>query len=416
MPSTRPAHRPALWAALAAYLVLSGLIAWQATVLAPYSDFLDWFVRWEALQAEGDLARFLFAPHNFNRAAGTFSILALDIAGFGGRNLLFPVVGMLSLAAGAAILAFEARRAAPEHLKLAAAALAAMLALMAGNLLDAAIHINIQYVQVLALAAAALVLGSRPSPAAAGGGIACAVLAAFCSPAAFAIWPGLVLMAWKGRQWRRLAVILVVGLAFSAAYAWGQAAPGGRGFDLAAAASLLLHYLGLPWTRAFPPAGAVLGGALLVLGAAAMALRGREPRERAAVGLIAFSLCTAVLAALARTGYEASGDTPIRYAPFLTPLHVGLLILALPWLHRLPRPWVPAAAVLLVAQQAVMGYAAVRTTEVNRKMIADFLAGAHRPEMTRTVHPDLAHAEAVYARMRVHGLYTDSLQAAKATP
>jgi len=408
--------RPALIAALAAYLVLSGLIAWQATVLAPYSDILDWFVRWETWRADGDLAGFLFAPHNFNRLAGTFSILALDIAGFGGRNLLFPLVGLVSVAAAATILAFEAHRAAPERLKLAAAVLAAMLALMAGNLLDAAIHINVQYVQVLALAAAAIVLGSRASPLAAAGAIGCAIAAAFCSAAGFAIWPGLVLIAWKGRQWRRLAVILVVGLAFSAAYAWGQTAPGGRGFDPAAAASLLLHYLGLPWTRAFPPAGAALGGLLLALGVAAMALRGREPRERAAVGLIAFSLCTAVLTALARTGYEASGDTPIRYAPFLTPLHAGLLILALPWLDRLPRAWAPAAAGLLVLQQAAMGYAAVRTTEVNRQMIADFLAGQRRPEMSRTIHPDLAHARAVYGRMMARGLYTHSLQAGKAKP
>lgn len=409
--------RPVLLAALAAYLALSAAIAWRSIVLAPYSDMLDWIARWEAVGAGGDLLAFLFAPHNFNRAAGTFATLALDIRSFGGQGLLFPVVGILFLGAAAAVLAREAWRAAPEGLGLGATVLAVMVTLMAGNLLDAAIHININYVQSLALAAGAIALAGRPSPGAKAGAIACAVLAPFGNAAGFAVWPALAVMAWKARAWRWLAVVLVVGLGLSAAYAAGQSPPGPRGgFDPGAAASLVLHYLGLPWTRAFAPAGAVLGTGFLIVGLAAVALRGRTEAERVAVGLITFSLATAALAALGRTGFDAPSNVPLRYAPFLTPMHVGLLILALPWVARLPRWTLPATAALILAQQAVMGLAAVRTTDVNRQLIADFRAGERRPDMVPTVSGDLSHAERIYGRLAAQGLYQRELHLAKPSP
>ena len=63
--------------------------------------------------------------------------------------------------------------------------------------------------------------------------------------------------------------------------------------------------------------------------------------------MIAFSLATAVMAAVGRTGATAPDQVPMRYAVFLIPLHVGLWILVLPYIRRAMerRPRISANAI-----------------------------------------------------------------------
>lgn len=402
---------------LALYLTVTAYAAWRGAVLEPYSDMFDWVARWWAYQADGDLWRFLMTPANLHRPALIMAVQGLDIAAFGASSLLFIAVGVASLIGSTLLLARLAARSAPA-LGLPMAATAAMLPLMAGNLLDAVIPINVNYALALVLALLAIIV-SEPGPGEQRGPIrpllalALFAAAALGNAAALAAWPVLLFGAWRGRRgWPGFLLILVAGVAFIALYAWGQQPPPtGRPSPLPSAV-FALSVLGLPWTRLAPGLGWIFGLALLAAGGLALVFRGGAdaPRpERIATRLILFSLGVAAMAGLGRSG-ETGTEAPLRYALLMTPLHVGLLTLAGPWIaRRLAWPALAAAAIVLLGQQLVMAHAAIATTDVTRALLAQFKAGQRTPAMAERLHPDLAHAAAIQARMDAEGLYQHEL-------
>jgi hypothetical protein len=241
-------------------------------------------------------------------------------------------------------------------------------------------------------------------------------------------------LAWgalRRGDWRWLAVVVVVGAPFIGLYAHGQGGSGGA-MTMAAvrdplgALRLALGYLMLPWTRAALSiawlAGAMVGAVALVL---ILRRGGRRalPHERVACALMLFTLGTAAMAGLGRTGLQDPANVPLRYGMLVAPLHIGLLMIALPFAHQLWRANRAAtqaltAAVLLAvfAQNLVMAAKVIRASDMVRNLIADFHAGRRTPEMLVMVHPDLARAEAISSELRRDGLFQHELHLKARTP
>lgn len=420
MTGARTASGWGLLLVLSLYLAVFAYAAARATVLAPYADMFDWIARYYRLQADGDWGAYLLAPHNYHRLVVTLGVLVADIRLFGGQGYLFVAVGLACLLGAAALLAREAVAAAPTGLKRAAGAMALMLALTTVNAFDAVTAINTTYVHGLVFSVAAIVLaepgqGGAPNIRARFLGLACVVLAAFGNAVGLVALPVLALAAARRGEWRWLAVVLAAGAVIIGLYALGQPALSGgeRGLgDLWRAAHLTLSYLDLPWSAAATAAGWLIGLVFAAASALALVFRGgREASraERVAVMLILFSLGTAAMVALGRAQASAPSEAPVRYSVLLLPMHVGLLILALPTLARLGAGraglGAVAAAGLLLAQQLLSLSPVLDASARVRQAKADFAAGQRRPEMLQIIHPDLAAAEEISARMRRDGLY-----------
>jgi len=427
MAGLSPLLRRAVLLALGAYLLLSAYVLWRAAVLTPYSDEIDWIARWYAFRDGGAWRAYLLDPVNFHRIALTFGLIDLDARRLGGTNLPLILSGGLALAVMAWILARQAAASALPAMKLPAAALAAMLTLMAGSVLDAATPICVDYVHGAALAVLAIVLSEGAErrslwwrgPLA----LAVAVIAGFGDGAALAVWPALAIAAARRRDWTWLAALLVVGGAYVGYYLHGQV--GGAGQSAAGALAqpldalqLALAYLMLPWSRLLLGYAWIGGLVVAVVGVAAVALAGRSasPRSRTAGGLILFTLITAVMAGLGRPTLEDPANVPLRYAVLVTPLHVGLLMLLLPWAGELWRASRSAGQALvlvvlaaMLAQHVVFATKVIRASDVNRNLVADFKAGIRTPAMSATVHPNLAHAQAMYERLERDGLFQREL-------
>lgn len=415
-------------AAVAAYLGCTVWLVWRTAILEPYSDMYDWIARWRRLQADGDLGRYLWAPHNFHHLAWTFTILDLDIGVFGARSYLFLAVGVLCLVANAAMLAGVAAAAAGRGLRLVGAGGAAALATMGCYVLDANADINTTYLHALVLAVGAILLAEGPGPRPTvrrAGALACALAAGLGNAAGLAVWPALLFAAWRAGRWGWMLTVLTMGAAFGGIYLVGQngTVDGGSkalGEHLADAVALSIQYLALPWARAAVAAGWSAGLAVLAVALAAVVCKGRRGAawpERVAVSLILFSLGTAVMAGAGRTGLITPDMVPMRYAVFLIPLHVGLWILALPYLRRAwerrPTPMagaVAASAALMLVHQGAMAVFAVRTADTNLRVIADFRSGERSASMLATIYSDLDVAQALAARMRREGLYQAELR------
>jgi len=435
----RPAMRWAIRAALGAYLLLSGYIAWLTIVLRPYSDMYDWVFRYLNYRDGLPLDQYLLIPHNFHRLVTTFGLMDLDARFFGGDNLLIVGVTLAALAGVATVLGREAARAAPAPLALPAGALAAMFALLGAVIPDATIHINAQYVHTLFFVVVALALSE---PERVGRGLEMrhllallfAALAPLGNGVGLAVWPVLIYGALRGGQDRRwLALCTLAGLAYVALYASGQSSTGGAKSllewsfgDFAAAAQLALSFLALPWGRVAPEFGWMLGLVIALAGAFVVLFRGGPAAsrgERLASRLILYSLGAAAMAALGRTGLDDPSNVPVRYQAQLVPMHAGFVIVAAPYAARLwrARPALTeaaavAAAFLMVGQQAVMGASLIRIADAQRQDMADFRAGLVRPEMLMRVHPDLDHARTMEARMEASGLYQRELHLNRLRP
>jgi hypothetical protein len=442
MRQTKQVHEPppSLWlrrltlAVLGLYLVFSAWVLWRSAVLTPYYDELDWIGRWRALQTTGDWATYLLGPVNHHRMPGLFGLLALDIQVFGGTNLPLIVSGAVALATMAGLLAWQVGKAASPELALPAAALSAMLTLMAGNVLDAATPICVSYTHGAVLAVGAVILAEgeqRPGltlrrilalVAAAAAGLGMGV--------ALTVWPALLIVAARRRDGAWVTALLVVGGAYVAAYAAGQggateSSTGAALDDPVLAVRLALNFLMLPWAR-LNLEYAWIGGLFVVLvGLAAVASRSGPrvgPHDRVACGLILFSLGCAAMAGLGRAWTEDPLNVPLRYALLMAPLHSGLIILALPYADRLRRA-LPATSHALIAvallgtagQNVLMADKVIRASDIVRTTLADFKAGARRPEMLAFIHPDQAFAQAVYDQLRREGRFQHELHL-KATP
>ena len=428
-PALTPWLRRLVLIVLGLYLAGSAYVLWRSAVLTPYSDELDWIQRWRDLQVRGDWAAYLFGPHNENRMGWTMASLALDLGVLGGANLGLILSGVLGLLLTTVILAREAARAAPAPLALPGGALAAMLVLMAGNLMDASTPINVTYIHATVFAVIALVLAEGTPRRGVGwgrlGALIAAAASAFGSGVGLAVWPTMAIAALGRRDWAWLALVLVAGAGFVGFYLSGQPPhPDDVGVaaalkDPLGAVRLTLNYLMLPWTR-LSLAFAWIGGLVVAtLGLAAVAhgaSRDASRSQRVAGSLILFSLGTAAMAGLGRSGFPDALNVPLRYGMLLAPLHVGFLMFALPYVGVLWRAnrsiaQTLVAAVLLLAavQNAVMSMKVIRASDVVRTTVADFKAGARRPEMLTFVHPDQAYAERSYAELARDGLFQREL-------
>jgi hypothetical protein len=425
---TGPRARWPAWTlglAFAAFAGLSGWLVWRTAILQPYSDQLDWLSRYEVFRQDGDLARYLLTPHNLHRLVSTFLVQMLDLR-LGACNVVVIGVAAACLLAIAVVLAREAARTAPAGLALGAGVVAAMLCLGPGALLDAATPIDSSYLHSLLFVVLAIVLaepaaGRRASPPRRTAALLCAVAAGYGLATGLAVWPVLVFSAWRGGQSRSwIATLVIVAVLAVALYAYGQAigrhwGPSWSHGGPLAAASLAVHFLGLPWTRAAARPGALIGIVVLTGGLAAVVTQSHARAGRGArigAALILFSLGAAAMAALGRSsGHPA--DVPLRYAIFLLPAHVGFLLVALPLVRRSARlrgeALLAAAAGLLLIQQAAMGLALVHASDANREAIAAFQAGDRRPSINAVVHPDPVSAAAIYARLKAQGIYQHEL-------
>lgn len=424
-----PGAKVALAVAAAGFLAVCAWLTWVTPVRTPYSDMLDWVARYLDFRSNHDLGAYLLAPHISHRLVATFLVLWADAGLFGAHGWLFVVVGVGALVLTAGLLGKAAAPAAQGDMAWVIGGAAAGLTLMPGGFLDATLHICTMYVEALALMVGAILLASpegddAPAPRRLILALVCAVAAAFCNGVGLAVWPVLAFAAWRRNRMLGQA-ILVGGVLFALAYFAGQAgvralqppqtaAGGGLGGMLL----MFLSYLGLPWTIAAPRLGWALGLLLAGLSGLAILRRGRDdaPRaERVAVQLIQVSLITAVMAAVGRNGAGLPTEVPIRYAVFLTPLHVGLLILASPLLQAfvLKRPregqaLMVAAALVFTLHQLGAGVFVARTAEINRARIAAFKAGDRSPPVLAVMYPVAAKAEALLARMAKARVYQDN--------
>jgi hypothetical protein len=398
--------------------------------LQPYSDMLDWLARYLDFSANGNLRSYLLAPHNFHRLVWTFAAIAIDVRVFQAQGYALIGLDILCLAVATGTLAWIATRGVPKEQRLFVGGLAAMLTLMAANLLDASIPINGTYAQCLAFSLAAIVLADRQEttrrPAWTGfAALALLVAATLGSAVGFVVLPIMLLGAWQRRASRLwIGTLLVGGVCYAGLYAYGNSlGPSATwtGARVGKAIIFGLSYLGLPWTRVSPGLGLVIGTAVLALGVTALFLRGGRdatPSQRLATQLILFSLGTVLMAVIMRTDAEAPTNVPVRYSLLLAPLHVGLLALIWGTLAKLQAKFPDAAAVgmvlaaaIMLGQQMAMGHVLVGVTDKNRNLIADFRAGKRDPAMIPTVHWDLAHAGAIRARLDQNGLYQSELHA-----
>lgn len=424
MPPALLALRFTIYGLILAYLALSAYLVFRTATLQPYSDMFDWLARYLGFTRDGGLAGYLLAPHNFHRLAWTFGAIALDARWLGGQGYGLAGFNILCLYASAAMLAWQASRVARSERRMALGGLAAMLALMAGNLLDASILINGTYAQSLVFSILAMTLASGLGPARANLGrvalaVAALVAAALGNAVGFAALPAMIFCAWQGgAKARTLIALTSLGLATAALYAWHDPLGEGSGWTLARLANALvfgLSYLGLPWTRVLPSLGWLAGLTMLGLSTVVILGAGRgEPSkaQRLATAFIIFSVCTALMAALVRADQGPPTDPPLRYGLLLAPLHVGLLMHIWPRLETFcdRRSYrsdaiLAAAMVLMLGQQLGFSYVLVRVTDANKALISDFADGKRTAGMTPTVHPDLDHAAAIRADLDRLGLY-----------
>lgn len=419
----------------AAYLLLTLYLLWRTAVLTPFSDEFDWVAHWYRLHADFGWTDYLLAPHNLNRLVWTRLAVALDMAAFGGANWPLIVSGAVALATTAGLLGAQAARAAPPALKLPSGVLAAMLTLSSANVLDVTLPINVTYAHAAVFAVAAIVLAEGAPGSAFGwrglAALACAAASAFGSGAGLALWPVMAWGALRRGDWRWLAAVLAAGAAFVGLYLSGQGH--GAASDAAPAFSdpksaliLAFSYLTLPWTRLALHL-AWLGGIGLALGAVALVLAKGGPKagpaERVACGLILFTLGTAAMVGLGRTGAQDPYNVPLRYTLLVTPLQVGLLMLAAGpagrlWAERprLLQALSLAALLGFFAQNAAMAVKIVEASDVIRYTLVDFQAGGRAPRMLTLVYPDLAYAEKMSARFRRDGVFQHELHLKPPTP
>jgi hypothetical protein len=414
-------------AALVIYLGVAAWLVWRTAILEPYSDMFDWLERYYRYAADGDLGRYLWAPHNFHHLVATFAVLALDIRAFGASGYLFLATGVGCWAATAAMMAALGGQAAGPGLRLIGAGGAAALALMGCDALDATADINTTYVYALVFAGGAIVVAERASAGLASrlAALALAAAAGFGSAAGLAVWPALLFSALRRGHWRWTVAVAAGGVAAAGVYWLGETrlrlpVTGAGGADAATVASFVANYLALPWARAMPAAADWAASVLIAVAtAAALVAAFRSPGRlaRVAGALIVFSFATAAMAALARSGVISPQMVPVRYAVFLIPLHVGLWLMALPhlrtlWLKR-PKPMERVAiamAGLMILHQAVMTIYAVRTADEIRAVIDAFHRGERTPAMLTTIYPDLDKAQALSARLRREGRYQRELR------
>jgi hypothetical protein len=408
----------------------------RATVIRlPFSDMYSYVLRYLQYRQDGHFWAFLWAPHNQHRLIWMRLLTAFDARVFGGVAYPFIVFASACQLLTAGLLARELLRVGVSpDLRRAGACLVVMLVLTSVSAVDCSIPIFGVYPPAVAFAVLALVLSDgaggchRLMAYRRGAALVAASAAGFANAAGLAIWPILLWSAWRGRAGARwTALVAGVGVGFVAIYLHGLPLPHAAANPSGSAArpvkmfEYLLTYMGLPWTRAATLAtpGRSLGALLLIISVWVVLWRGLlgpagGRLERLAVGLLLFSLASAVLAVLGRVDVDQEVKVPVRYAVFIAPLHVALLWMVVPWLarqwptrtrRRLLEAGMFACALMLVVQQVVAGQAAVHTTRIMVTAIERFLAGERDAGTTKIIDVDLDVAQHAVDVIRSAGIY-----------
>lgn len=414
----------------------------QATIIVePFWDMYSHVLRYLRFREDAAWWAYLWEPHVQHRHVWMRLLTAFDIEVFSGVAYPFIVAAAACLLLTAWLVWREVRTIAPRELRVGVGCLVVMLVLTSVAAVDCAIPINGIYPQAVLFTVLTLVLfdeagatDQRRRHWRRAAAVLAAVAAAFANAATLALWPILIWTAWRvraGRIW--IAGLIVAATSFIGLYVYGlplapQVGLGAGDADgflagdhLLRMADYLVAYLGLPWTRsaALSIPGRGVGAALLIAGTGAVVRHGfiRPPGgrlERLAVGLIMFSMASALLAAIGRAGVDPDVIVPVRYSVFVAPLHIGLLWLACPYLSRqwaIPRrrpilqTLMVGAGVLLLVQQVAAGQAAVATTDAMRATIRRFIAGETDPSMTRVIFDNLEQGRRSWETIRDAGVY-----------
>jgi hypothetical protein len=433
-----------------------GLFFWYLTatiIQPPFADMYSVVLHYLSYRAAGGWWDYLWAAHNEHRPVFLRLLTAFDLEMFSGVSYPFVVTAAIAQMATAWLLWRECRAGVAGTLGLVLGCVVLMLVLTSVAAVVIAIPIMNNLIHGLAFVVLAIVVFERVEGAGAVRGymavgrramallIAC--LVPFADAVGWAVWPILFWIAWRAgaeRWW--LCTIAGVGAALLAVYVRGLSLPlslslslplsvGSDGTgpeialadELASRANYLFVYMGLPWTRspALDVVGRCVGAVLFVTATGIVWLRGfyRAPSgrlERLGIALIMFSLASGILATMGRADMPAIDGVlvPVRYSVLLIPLHVGLLLVASPWLDRLWRRLAPSFAVSvcvagvcagLLVQHVVAGQAAVSNAERIRATIERFHAGQSDAHMATVIGEDLEKARRELATMRRAGVY-----------
>ncbi len=406
----------------------------QANVIVqPYWDMLSIVSRYLQFQRDGNLWSYLWEPHVQHRQIWMRVLTLTDARVFQGVAYPFVVTAAVCQATTGWLLWRLVRRSLPGADATWPASLVLMLIMTSVAAVDCAIPMNGIYPQALMFSVLAIVLVSSTGTDGTSAnawplvlGALAGMAAAFGNAAALCLWPILAWLAWQGGRPSWASVLAAWGVVFGGIYLSGI--PGTAIGDGAEALSAdrwtraldyLLTYLGLPWTRsaALNLPGQVLGGVFLavaaVAGAWALTRRIATRIDRVALALMAFSVGTALLASFGRSEVDVDLRVPVRYAVFVAPLHVGVLLLAWPRVlaalgpMRQPALYRAAVAVALAltVQQYAAGEAAVRTTAAMRSTLTRFAAGEETADMRTVVYVDLSQARRDLDAIHAAGLY-----------
>jgi hypothetical protein len=429
-----PADRPLLGLLLVGLLIDLAVFAFvvvKGFVKQPYSDMFDYLQQLFAWESHWNLFGYLSALHNGQHLVWVRALTLMDVRLFHGTSVVFAATSSLAVILSAALAMWVVWRTVPARAVGAAAALlCGMLIVTTINAVDCTQAINAVYPITFALAVTAILLFERGVGAPDGdiaplAALPIAVGALFGNAVGLAVWPVLALSALRARRYGMLTLAAVLGAVFIGLF-WhdaNSAPPGyaslGGGAHIAKMIRYFLLYCGMPWSQIgiLAPLRLAIGAVVGVIGAGLVArgprLDGRAGRiERIGLDLTLLALVTAVMAAVGRVDESADVVVPVRYAIFMSALHVGVVCLiaarlTLDW--PAARRWVTVVAgvavVVLLGQQVAAGASALRSSVTVRGRIAAFNAGQRTPEMLQLIHRDLNFAARMTDEYRRRGLY-----------
>ena len=430
------ADRPAVAALatiLAVDLAIFAYVAVRGFVRQPFSDMFAFLGAEFDFERGGDLLAYLASPHNGQHLAWMRMLTALDVQAFHGAGAVFLIASSLSILVAALAPAAELWRGVPVRVVGAISALlVAMLMISTLNALDCTQPINCVYAIAAGFAVLAVVLFEHSASGQGARVVLFAVLAlaaglsaAAGSAAGVAVFPALIVSALRHPGHRGLTTAsLMVGLAAMAIVltALLGAAPSPAqvgGNHVGKMAEYFVTYAGMPWSsvRLLSRVRLAIGLVAIAVGAA-LVWRGSRRQgdagrlERIGLDLILFAIVTAAMAAVGRVDQTDGVIVPVRYAVFMSVFQVGVVCVLAPeiaerWagVKRFAVPAALALALALLAQQVAAGMSVLQTSQIIRREIADFEAGARRADMRQTIFPDFNYALRVEAECRRRGLY-----------
>ncbi len=397
----------------AVHFALFGYFLYRTAITSPISDMFAYIAAYLRFRAgETSLLDYLWRAHGEHHLVWIRLLTWADVELFHTRGIPFMAAATAAVAATAALVWQELRRAEPSSGRATSLGLLApMLILSSANVTDCSVPINTTYPLTVFFVILALVLfaGERQR----GGNNAhyrrvAAALAAFGASlgtaAGLLAWPILLWIAWRERLARSwLATLTSLGIVYIFFYAQNLNLLGlapALGKDTASFLSpahlgkmldYFFAFLGLPFTRApaFGLIGRIMGAALFLAGLSAVLIatlsrRLSTPLDQIAIGMILLAFGSAALAAVGRGDLIEEVRVPVRYTMFATALQVGLLCLVLP---RLARHYAGArdrvllntagliVAIVLLIQQVVVGRSAAQIAGTIAKAADCFAQG-----------------------------------------